>query len=234
MESSWDVVISQLQDICSSNKTCSFDLLYETDEVSSKHEVKDLGEYQEQLQSHKHNIDKSLNLIKETLNDVSTLAVSKQIRKSEAKQKVGRSFHHSKYNPSEPIIIGSQVAFKLRQKGKGEDEEWIQCEVIKIIGDGTRFEIRDPEPDENNTIQIFKTNWKDIIMIPTQKEAQNLPIYPNGFKVLARYPETTTFYLAVVSGSRRDGTCRLRFDGEEEVDKETEVERRLVLPFPGR
>lgn len=28
---------------------------------------------------------------------------------------------------------------------------------------------------------------------------------------------------------QRDGTCRLRFEGEEEVGKETEVERRLVL-----
>lgn len=29
--------------------------------------------------------------------------------------------------------------------------------------------------------------------------------------------------------SQRDGTCRLKFEGEEEVGKETEVERRLVL-----
>ena len=28
---------------------------------------------------------------------------------------------------------------------------------------------------------------------------------------------------------QRDGTCRLKFDGEEEEGKETEVERRLVL-----
>lgn len=28
---------------------------------------------------------------------------------------------------------------------------------------------------------------------------------------------------------QRDGTCRLKFEGEEEVGKETEVERRLVL-----
>lgn len=28
---------------------------------------------------------------------------------------------------------------------------------------------------------------------------------------------------------QRDGICRLKFEGEEEVGKETEVERRLVL-----
>jgi len=34
--------------------------------------------------------------------------------------------------------------------------------------------------------------------------------------------------------AQRDGTCRLRFEGEEEVGKETEVERRLVLEFGGK
>jgi len=52
--------------------------------------------------------------------------------------------------------------------------------------------------------------------------------------VLARYPETTTFYPAEVIGTKRDGRCRLRFEGEEEEGKETEVDRRLVLPYPGK
>jgi SAGA-associated factor 29 len=58
--------------------------------------------------------------------------------------------------------------------------------------------------------------------------------YPTGTKVLARYPETTTFYPAEVVGTKRDGTCKLMFEGEEEEGKETEVERRLVLPYPGK
>ena len=33
---------------------------------------------------------------------------------------------------------------------------------------------------------------------------------------------------------QRDGTCRLKFEGEEEVGKETEVERRLVLDVGDR
>lgn len=50
-------------------------------------------------------------------------------------------------------------------------------------------------------------------------------------KVLARYPETTTFYPAEIMGYKKDGTCKLRFEGEEEVGKLTEVERKLVLPY---
>jgi len=41
-------------------------------------------------------------------------------------------------------------------------------------------------------------------------------------------PHLTDFFV------QRDGTCRLKFEGEEEVGKETEVERRMVLDFGDR
>ncbi|GMF00034.1 unnamed protein product [[Candida] boidinii] len=150
---------------------------------------------------------------------------------SPSKGKAGRSFYTSQFNPSEPVIVGSDVAFKPRQK----DAEWIQCVVTKVLSDnGTRFEVKDPEPDDNlPNGQLFKANWKDIILIPPMSLLKSLPNYPYGTHVLARYPETTTFYPAEVIGFKRDGTCRLKFEGEEEVGKETEVERRHVLPFPG-
>ncbi|OWB56065.1 hypothetical protein B5S28_g1955 [[Candida] boidinii] len=150
---------------------------------------------------------------------------------SPSKGKAGRSFYTSQFNPSDPVIVGSDVAFKPRQK----DAEWIQCVVTKVLSDnGTRFEVKDPEPDDNlPNGQLFKANWKDIILIPPMSSLKSLPNYPYGTHVLARYPETTTFYPAEVIGFKRDGTCRLKFEGEEEVGKETEVERRHVLPFPG-
>jgi len=77
-------------------------------------------------------------------------------------------------------------------------------------------------------------------------DSVGLPPLPPGTMVLARYPETTTFYKAEVIATKvtplvdvgflrvltlcqRDGTCKLRFEGEEEIGKETDVERRLVL-----
>ncbi|OBA20514.1 hypothetical protein METBIDRAFT_32508 [Metschnikowia bicuspidata var. bicuspidata NRRL YB-4993] len=144
----------------------------------------------------------------------------------------GRLFWVSKYDSGEPIILGSGVAYKLKNR---HSDEWIQCEVTKILADGTKYEIRDPEPDENNNPgQKFKATYKEILPIPLRSEAPNLLAYSYNSKVLARYPETTTFYPAIVVGHKKDGTVRLKFDGEEEVNKETEVERRLVLPFPER
>lgn len=144
-------------------------------------------------------------------------------------KKHGSLYYTSKFNPLEPVSVLSEVAYKLRNR---HFEEWIQCEVMKVIGDGTKFEIRDPEPDENNNPgQTFKATYKEILLIPRLDDVPTLKNYPYGTKVLARYPETTTFYPALVVGERK-GNVRLKFDGEEEVNKETEVERRLVLPFP--
>lgn len=147
-------------------------------------------------------------------------------------KKHGRLYFVSKFNPLEPIFVGSDVAYKLRNR---HFEEWIQCEVMRVFSDGVRFEIRDPEPDENNNPgQTFKAGYREILLIPVKDTVKKLPVYPYGTKVLARYPETTTFYTAIVIGTKKDGRVRLKFDGEEEVNKETEVERRLVLAFPDK
>lgn len=162
-------------------------------------------------------------------NGVGKSAISKD-SKTKPNKKAGRLFYTSTFNPSEPIYAGSEVAYKLKNR---HSEEWIQCEVMRIIGDGIKFEIRDPEPDENNNINpSFKANYKEILLIPPVEEVSDLASYTYGSKVLARYPETTTFYTAVVVGNKKDGKVRLKFDGEDEVNKETEVARRLVLPFP--
>lgn len=155
-----------------------------------------------------------------------------QLQVQQTPRPLGRSVWISQFNPNGPISIGSEVAFKPK---KGGESEWFQCVVVKVSADGLRFEIRDPEPDElGNPGKTFKCNWRDIIFIPPEdlSPKSQTPNYPPGTKVLARYPETTTFYPAAVIGTKRDGTCRLKFDGEEEVDKETEVLRRLVLPYP--
>ena len=73
-------------------------------------------------------------------------------------------------------------------------------------------------------------------MTPILAPGISLPNLPPGRNVLAKYPETTTFYRAEVVPSKKDGQAftpegfvRLRFEGEEELDREMEVERRYVL-----
>ncbi|CCH42785.1 SAGA-associated factor 29 [Wickerhamomyces ciferrii] len=235
MEGQWDIVISSLQDIFNSNEELNFD----EDKDILNTNVSDLNEKQlnevlQNLTNHKENVDKSRRVLETILDNLSTVIATENKRKAnDPKFKKGRSFWTSPFNESDSITMGGEVAFRLRQRGA--EDEWIQCEVTKVIGDGTKFEVRDPEPDENNNPgKTYKATWKDVIMIPSTQSVESLVSYPYGTKVLARYPETTTFYPAEVIGTKRDGRCRLRFEGEEEEGKETEVDRRLVIPFPSK
>ena len=148
---------------------------------------------------------------------------------------------------SDTVVVGSQVAFRL-PRNKSNDADWIQCIVTRIRGEGAkaRYDVQDPEPDENNNPgATYTSTANNLILIPS--DSAGLSSIPPGTFVLARYPETTTFYRAEVTGIRVShaknqcripfkryremGTCKLRFEGEEEVGKEQEVERRLVLEY---
>ncbi|CAZ84697.1 unnamed protein product [Tuber melanosporum] len=142
--------------------------------------------------------------------------------------KVARSMSAAP-DPHNGLQKDSEVAYRL-PKQKNAEGMWIQCIIVGIAGDGNKrkYEVQDPEPDEaGGHGTTYKASANALILIP--KDSAGLPPYPPGKQVLARYPETTTFYRAEVMGTKADGTCRLKFEGEEEVGKETEVERRLVL-----
>lgn len=250
MDGYWDVVVSSLQDIYNANEVIPFDDELQTKKLNFLNMSKDqLQLHLNTFQEHMENVNRVHRILDNVRSNLSLMLNQSREEKSEentedaeegegtrmalsqgkkAVGKVGRSYWTSEYNPNAPILVGSEVAYKPRRGSA--DGEWIQCEVLKVVADGTRFEVRDPEPDElGNSGKVYKCNWKELLLIPPGFPTKN---YPPGTKVLARYPETTTFYPAIVIGTKRDGTCRLRFDGEEEVDKETEVTRRLVLPSP--
>lgn len=152
-------------------------------------------------------------------------------RKMTETDSTSESNRPKKRNLLETLQPGSPVAFK-QPKSKGAEGDWIQCNIIRISGEGpkARCEVQDPEPDENGLPgQTYKTFLGNLI--PVHQENAGLPPYSKGSHVLARYPETTTFYRAEVMASRKD-ICMLRFEGEEEIEKLTEVERRLVLEIP--
>lgn len=146
--------------------------------------------------------------------------------------KFGRSFYSSPYNASTPILPNSQVAYS--RGGPNSNGEWILCRVLKIISE-TRFEILDPEPDQLHPQgQVFKANYREVILVPLQlpyNGLDKLKQYKNGTQVLAQYPETTTFYRAEVVETKSN-ICMLRFEGEEDSEKLTPVERVFVLPYP--
>ncbi|KAK4693783.1 SAGA-associated factor 29, partial [Lecanoromycetidae sp. Uapishka_2] len=107
---------------------------------------------------------------------------------------------------------GAEVAYK-QAKQREDGSQWIQ------------YEVQDPEPDENGAPgQVYKTFAAALIAIPGPDAV--LPDFPIGKHVLARYPETTTFYRAEVTGVKKD-VYRLRF--EDDQDQEMDVGRRFVL-----
>lgn len=242
-EDRWGLAVTQLQDLYKIGDTAGLESLDPKNMNFQNMNLNQLADIHEKLEARQSVNEKMRNYCRDLVENISYIldnypVEEEPILKEESSSThipessvVGRSHWTSQFNPSEPIEVGSEVAYKSKKTG-----EWIQCICTKVSGDGLRFEVKDPEPDEfGKPGGIFKCNSKEILLIPpvTMKRTQT-PNYPANTKVLARYPETTTFYPAIVCGSKRDGTCKLRFDGEEEIDKETEVERRLVLPFPSR
>ncbi|KAJ5901932.1 hypothetical protein N7495_002460 [Penicillium taxi] len=132
------------------------------------------------------------------------------------------------------LIVGAQVVFKHNKNKQGVEGEGIQCIIKHITGDGHKkrwYDVQDPEPNENGEEgAVYKTTASSLIPIPIVNTS--LPSFPVGKQVLARYPDTTTFYRAEVMGSKKD-VYRLKFEGEED-DKEMEVDRRFVLDIPNK
>ncbi|KAL9600179.1 MAG: hypothetical protein Q9219_003322 [cf. Caloplaca sp. 3 TL-2023] len=128
------------------------------------------------------------------------------------------------------FFVGAEVAYKLAKTK--EDPQWIQCEIINIdtAGNKKRYEVQDPEPDDNGQPgQIYKASANALIAIPSPDTI--LPDYSIGKQVLARYPETTTFYRAVVTNVKKD-VYRLKF--EDDNENEMEVSRRFVLDLTSK
>ena len=126
--------------------------------------------------------------------------------------------------------VGAEVAYKQAKVVDGS--QWIQCIIIRINTEANkkRYEVQDPEPDETGAPgQIYRASATSLIAIPPSDAV--LPDYPVGKTVLARYPETTTFYKAEVTGGK-GLVCRLKF--EDDQNQEMEVDRRFVLDMGGR
>ncbi|KNC31009.1 hypothetical protein FF38_10249, partial [Lucilia cuprina] len=155
-----------------------------------------------------------------------TTAANNADIKSEGIEKENNSNNLSGKNLNDDIQVGRQVAFKL--PGSVVDE-WIQCEVTKVITQGYRLEVRDPEPDDHgNPGKSYQCRIKDIILLPLP--GQSIKSIPVNSVVLAQYPETTAFYKAkVASYNPKRRIYNLKFEGEEDISKETEVNSDLVL-----
>ncbi|GAD95135.1 SAGA complex component [Paecilomyces variotii No. 5] len=129
------------------------------------------------------------------------------------------------------LVIGAEVVFKHNKNKQGVEGEENVLYTYANSNYEFRYDVQDPEPNENGEQgAVYKTTAASLIPIP--QVGTTLPAFQVGKQVLARYPDTTTFYRAEVMGSKKD-VYRLKFEGEED-DKEMEVDKRFVLDIPGK
>ncbi|EMD39968.1 hypothetical protein CERSUDRAFT_63483 [Gelatoporia subvermispora B] len=162
-----------------------------------------------------------------------------------------------------PLQEGRKVAFHPPQNtsraadsvATGKDEEWILAVVTKCINqDKNRYEVQDPEPQEDGQPgQCYNTTLRAIIPLPDPNappdSAAHLNAYPEfttGSTVMALYPDTSCFYRAEVLASPRDlqsgrtgppgksmaaPMYKLKF--EDDDDQEHHVSAQWVVEWPG-
>jgi SAGA-associated factor 29 len=135
--------------------------------------------------------------------------------------------------PKVVFTLGEMVAFKRKIPGKTEEQDWIQGIVSRVIGEGKsrRYDVQDPFPDSGGPEQVtYKSSASQMVPIPPL--GTHLEDYEVGKRVLALYPDTTTFYRAEVKAMLDDGMVQLLFE-DEAAGALKVVERRFVLDHKG-
>ena len=135
--------------------------------------------------------------------------------------------------------VGTEVLYRKKGMNKAVDPnegEGMLCQVTSVIGEGKqrRYEIRDADAEAVDA-QPYRASLQQMTPIPPLGTV--LPELKPKTNVLALYPSTTTFYKAeVVTSKRKEGVeglqtgyVRLRFEGEDDMEPDKDVERRYVL-----
>ncbi|KAH9867095.1 hypothetical protein IAQ61_007687 [Plenodomus lingam] len=152
-------------------------------------------------------------------------------------------------SPQTEVLYRNNAKHRSSSSSASFEGEGILCRVTSVIGEGKqrRYEIIDADPDPPTPSVPYRASVNHLIPIPPPSTNTTLPDLHKGKNVLALYPGTTTFYKAeVVAGWRVadwkvkreeagkdevvENLVRLRFEGEDEADREMSVERRYVLP----
>ena len=148
----------------------------------------------------------------------------------------GEADEKESVNPGRTKItfaMGQEVAFRPKISGATEEHDWIQGVVVKVIGEGKsrRYDVRDPFPEGGGDGEVYRSSASS--MVPVPPEGTHLPDYELGKRVLALYPDTTTFYRAEVKATL-DGGRKLELLFDEEAQGKLQIQdRRYVLDHRG-
>ncbi|KAK4051354.1 hypothetical protein OIV83_002838 [Microbotryomycetes sp. JL201] len=146
-----------------------------------------------------------------------------------------------------PLTSGRQVAFKQPVKGgaaSGQKEEWILAVIVNSI-DKNRYTVQDIDYDPTSQAPDggkYNTTLKSIIPLPDKRIPSSFPEFDfhPGTNVLALYPDTTSFYRAVVQSGpapatgqakkTKDKYYKVKF--EDDDDNVREIAQELVVEVP--
>ncbi|CAO2651954.1 Nn.00g002370.m01.CDS01 [Neocucurbitaria sp. VM-36] len=148
-------------------------------------------------------------------------------------------------SPQTEVLYRNNAKNRSSSSSANYEGEGILCRVTSVIGEGKqrRYEIIDADPDPPTPSMPYRASVNHLIPIPPLASNMTLPDLPKGRNVLALYPGTTTFYKAEVvagwkvsdwkvkkedggkEGEQVENLVRLRFEGEDEADREMSVER---------
>lgn len=136
---------------------------------------------------------------------------------------------------------GDQVAAKVTRTD--ENGSWILAYVLRYYPESETYDVQ----DEDDTSKLIRLPWNHVMRLSTGSEGW----LEKGSKVMAIFPETTSFYRAIVSkqpvwtdgkqegdnGKPRVKEIILKFEDDEDQDGKTphrRVPSRYVIPLPQR
>ncbi|KAL3772350.1 hypothetical protein ACHAWO_006009 [Cyclotella atomus] len=148
-----------------------------------------------------------------------------------------RKWKRRKYAASQ----GDQVAAKVTRTD--ENGSWILAYVLRYYPESETYDVQ----DEDDTSKLIRLPWNHVMRLSNGSEGW----LDKGSKVMAIFPETTSFYRAIVSkhpvwtdgkGEGDNGKPRvkeviLKFEDDEDQDGKTphrRVPSRYVIPLPQR
>ena len=133
---------------------------------------------------------------------------------------------HKKKQPAAPQP-GERVAANIGEVTTGPGaQEWIVAVVVQYLPQELAYEVMDADDDaaaEGNG-QAYRLPQELVIAMPRSATSRDGVNFPQGTTVLAVYPNTTTFYRAVVVqqarkvGSGEYGDFLLEFEDDGDAD----------------
>mmetsp|Transcript_31271 Transcript_31271/g.87697 ORF Transcript_31271/g.87697 Transcript_31271/m.87697 type:complete len:321 (+) Transcript_31271:92-1054(+) len=130
-----------------------------------------------------------------------------------------------------PVPNDSLVAARIPGGGRKEPPQWILCSVTLYIPDKDKYQVRDEDASDNDlNAKTYKVLSKHVVELCTTEKKT----FEKGQSVMAMFPDTTSFYPAIVVRRSGEYTSVKFADDENESgrtpSRKVETKHIFVLP----